>query len=61
MENKWKSIGPINCLLIDVLQNIFFCVQLSRFKLEFNLFIYLFFRKGMPQTQWLELEVVING
>jgi len=23
----WKSMGPINCLLSDILQIIFFCVQ----------------------------------
>jgi len=22
----WKSMGPINCLVTDILQNIFFCV-----------------------------------
>jgi len=23
----WKSMGSINCLVTDILQNIFFCVQ----------------------------------
>jgi len=23
----WKSVGSINCLVTDILQNIFFCVQ----------------------------------
>jgi len=24
---QWKSVCPINCLVTDILQNIFFCVQ----------------------------------
>jgi len=24
---QWKSMGSINCLVTDILQNIFFCVQ----------------------------------
>jgi len=26
-KNNWKSMGPINCLVTIILQNIFFCVQ----------------------------------
>jgi len=26
-ESVWKSMGPINCLVTDIFQNIFFCVK----------------------------------
>jgi len=27
----WKSMGPINCLVTDIFQNVFFCSKSNRF------------------------------
>jgi len=32
----WKSVGPITCLVTDILQNTFFCVQQQKKKKEIH-------------------------
>ncbi len=42
METKtlWKSMGIINCSVTNILQNVFFCVQLKK---ELHTFFKIYF------------------